>query len=211
MKFDSSTKHQDVYLSTDCMTLSDEYDPNTMQPLSLPDSLPLNNYRGVIVDNCIPTGTTVYFEITYDYAINSQPVHLTVFEIGLAERRRVAYGSYAGKVEIGGWAFAVSKCPYSTSMSVCLEAWHLFVNKFSMAWGLNQIGQRKTGTFKVVVNRKDNSFSLYSISSSSLLYKFTNVLSNEELCPIFSVHGGILTGYTATIVLSNVHEVVTQP
>lgn len=205
MRFDSLAMHQNVYLSIDRLTMTDKYDPSMMgYSWSL---TPLYRYRGAIATNCIPKDKSVYFEINYDYDIVSQPVIHSVFEIGLAERRKVDNGLYCGTLDIGGWAFAISKCPYSTSASVCLEAWHLSVQKFSMAWGYNQIGERKTGKFEFVVNRKDNSFALYSHSSSSLLYKFTNVQSNVELCPIFSVHGSTSKGFTVILSLSNVYEV----
>lgn len=202
MKFDSSTRHQDVYLSTDCMTLTDRYEPNIQQ--LQPGMNPLYTYRGVIVDNCIPTDKTVYFEINYDYTIVSQTVLNSVFEIGLAERAKVYKGVYVGMTEIGGWAFAISRCQAYYSR-ICLEAWHLFVRKFSVAWSLNQIGQRTTGTFKIIVNRKDESYSLYN--SSTLFHMFTNVQSDVQLCPVFSVHGSTPKGFTSTLSLSNVHTI----
>lgn len=204
MKFDSTTLKSDLYLSPDGTVLSDYSHADVQQFPAGPNTL--TTYPGVIVDNCVQDNRIVYYKFNYEYTLqNPLTGTLIAIELGIADRAKVDNSVYAGASSVGGWSFPINKCPWN---EVCLEAWHDTVGSFEIGWSPNTAGYYKSGSFLVVINRKDNLFTLYNGVNSSKIFEYAEVISLNELCPIFSVQGKQSGGLLSKISLVEVNEVL---
>lgn len=148
----------------------------------------LTNYRGSIAKECVKPGQVVMYEVEYEYNL-IQPLpqrRLMTVEFAIAEKSKIDNSYWAGDSVIGGWSFTLLKCDTDY---VCLEALHNSRNKFAMHWSNNTAGTIMNGTFIVVVNRKNNLFTLYDGKNGSKIFQHTDVISNADLCPALMLQG----------------------
>ncbi|XP_052069429.1 uncharacterized protein LOC127708561 isoform X4 [Mytilus californianus] len=189
MHFDPATLNSECFLSIDNRILSNRHHSSQTPKRSSEGDKSLKKYSGVIANRCFGVKKKVWFKVAYTYTIERLLSFTNlILEVGLADRNEIDNHYFVGNVQTKGWSFALARCGEDND-DVCLRSKHRENLLDNIFFSRNIIGLHKNGTFDLVLDRQNNTFQLQDLSATHSNISFENVVSVNELCPVFGVYG----------------------
>ncbi|CAC5392046.1 unnamed protein product [Mytilus coruscus] len=186
LKFNRTSTHSSVYLSTDNTILSNFYTTETSDAVNHPEQL--QSYRGALGNRCFTSTDKIYFEIKYTFNIlYNMPVDKPglVAEVGLVSRNEADNYYYVGGSD--GWSFSIHNC----RSSICISAQYkkqLINEEIKIVSHDNTARTHVTGRLGFFVSMKRQEFSIIDKETMKILHTFQGVSSTEDICPAFAVY-----------------------